>query len=309
MHIFRVILLLGTILPLFAKELITPIPETIPYDHAKAALGKKLFRDPILSRDGTISCESCHHLDYNGADATPVSTGVEGRKGDLNSPTVFNAVFNFSQFWDGRAKDLKEQAIGPILNPKEMDSNLTEVVKRLRSDTFYRRAFYRIYQKRITIDQVAEVIAEYEKSLITPDSRFDRFLKGDKEALSDEEKEGYKLFKSFGCISCHNGVNIGGNLYQKIGIIQPYHPLKEYAGRYNITKNEEDRYYLKVPSLRNVALTAPYLHDGSVKTLDQAIKIMIHYQLGRLSKDEDVAKIEKFLHTLTGRLPENGEER
>jgi len=295
------------IISLHAKELITPIPDTISYDPVKAKLGKKLFSDPILSRDGTISCESCHHLGYNGADSTPVSRGVDGRKGDLNSPTVFNAVFNFSQFWDGRAKDLKEQAIGPILNPKEMDGNISEIVKRLRSDTFYRKAFYKIYHEKITINHITEVIAEFEKSLITPDSRFDRYLKGDTSALSEKEKEGYRLFKSFGCISCHNGVNLGGNLYQKIGIIQPFHPIHKYPGRYNVTKNEEDRYYLKVPSLRNIALTAPYLHDGSVKTLKQAIRVMIHYQLGRISREEDVKKIEKFLLTLTGKLPDFGE--
>ncbi len=297
------VLFWGCTLPLFAKTLITPIPEAIPYDHAKAALGKRLFSDPGLSSDGTISCESCHHLSYNGADSVPLSKGVKGRVGDRNAPTVFNALFNTAQFWDGRARNLKEQAAGPMHNPKEMDTDIPKMVQRLRLDPSYRKAFARLYADGVTFENVTDAIAEFEKSLTTPDSPFDRYLKGDQKALNATEKAGYALFRSFGCISCHNGVNIGGNLYQKLGVFEPYPQHKRDLGRYEVTHKEKDRYFFKVPSLRNVARTAPYLHDGSVAELNETIALMLRYQLGREATREEIDKIAAFLRTLNGRLP------
>lgn len=279
---------------------IKPIPLTIEYNHDKALLGKKLFFDTRLSKDNTISCASCHDLQKGGDDGLRFSSGVDGRIGDINAPTVLNSIFNFRQFWDGRAKDLKEQALGPIENPVEMGHDLKVLEKNLQKDEYYAKEFKKIYKSKITKDNIVDAIAEFEKTLITPNSAFDRFIKGDKKALNSFEIEGFGLFKTKGCISCHNGVNIGGNLYSKFGILAD--AKSKNPGRFNITQKEEDKYYFKVPSLRNISKTAPYFHDGRYYELKDAVATMALVQLGRPITDLEIEKIVAFLKTLNGEL-------
>lgn len=288
-----------------ADELINPIPLKPVVNVQKAAVGKQLFMDPRLSKDGTVACVSCHNLSRGGADSTAVSTGVGGKQGTLNSPTVFNAVNNLAQFWDGRAKDLKTQALGPIVNPVEMANTYQQVVKTVSADQTYFRAFKELYpNQKITIEMIADAIAEFEKTLLTPDARFDHYLRGNTKALSSKEKEGYALFKNRGCVACHNGVNIGGNMYQRFGIFAQYKDRHNALGRYAVTKKAEDKYFFKVPTLRNIEKTAPYFHDGSAKTMEQAVQGMAYFQLGRKLSDDEVGKIVAFLRTLSGELPE-----
>ena len=281
-----------------------PLP-AVQYDSDKAALGNLLFHDPALSRDGTVSCANCHQLEEGGDDNLPVSVGIEGQTGEINAPTVLNAGLNFAQFWDGRAKDLHDQAKGPIENPIEMGFTVAEAVERLKETATYPDAFARIYPDGLTPASLLDAIAEFEKALVTPGSRFDRFLEGEKTALDAREREGLRLFKEQGCVACHNGVNIGGNLFQKMGVVLPYNNSGEarWLGRYNVTGDDEDRFYLKVPSLRNVALTAPYFHDGSVATLEEAVEKMAYYQLGRKLSENEVADLASFLRSLTGNRP------
>lgn len=280
---------------------ITPIPSEIKVDEKKVQLGKKLFFDPILSKDGTISCATCHHLQEGGDDNLQFSFGIGGLQGSFNSPTVYNAVFNFRQFWDGHAKDLKEQVYGPVENIAEMGNTMDAVVETLKKDKVYPERFSKIYPDGITKDNVVDAIAEFEKALITPDSPFDKYLKGDDKALTSAEKEGYGLFKSKGCITCHHGVNVGGNHYNKFGVYDENNSTQ--LGRYNITKREEDKYVFKVPSLRNIELTAPYMHDGRAETLKDAVRLMSKQQLGRHIEEEEIDKIVEFLKTLTGKIP------
>jgi cytochrome c peroxidase len=287
---------------LSAVEPITPIPLKVQTDAKKVALGKKLFFDTTLSKDNTINCASCHMLNDGGDDNLPTSFGIYGQKGPINAPTVYNAVFNFRQFWDGRAASLQDQAGGPVENPKEMGFNFQELIPRLQK-TSYKTEFYSIYPDGITKENITDAIAEYEKTLITPNSPFDRYLKGDEEAISQKQKEGYELFKSKGCIACHNGVNIGGNLYNKFGIYE--NPKTPNLGRYNVTHNQRDKYYFKVPSLRNIAKTAPYFHDGRTYSLREAVLLMAKYQLGRKITQEEIDKIVLFLESLNGELPRN----
>lgn len=291
-----------------ANEPVAPIPLAIDLDRQKVALGEKLFRDPLLSRDGTVSCASCHLLSLGGTDRLPQSIGIDGLKGEVNAPTVFNSVFNFRQFWDGRAETLEEQIDGPIHDDREMASNWPDIVAKLKADRSYRQQFHQIYSEGITPDSIRNAISTYESSLITPNSRFDRFLRGDEKALSVTEKEGYQHFQAYGCISCHQGVNLGGNMFQSFGIFGDYFAdrgdiQKADLGRYNVTQKESDRYVFKVPGLRNVAQTSPYFHDGSTDSLAEAVKIMGRYQLGRSLKPKEIDKIVQFLNTLTGEIP------
>ena len=296
--------LLLIIFSLPAAELIEPVEEETKINLKKALLGKKLFFETRLSKDNTISCASCHNIYEGGDDNQKVSQGIKGEKGTLNAPTVLNSKYNFVQFWDGRAKDLKEQASGPIHNPVEMGSDLDEVVKKLKTVDEYEQRFRDVYKQGVTKKGILDAIVEFEKALVTPNSPFDQFLKGNKTALSQEAQEGFKLFKSYGCISCHNGINIGGNLFQKMGILkQPDYDKKEYLGRYNVTKDEEDKYYFKVPTLRNIAQTAPYFHNGEVHTLREAIEVMMEYQLGVQPNTKSVSKILAFLNSLNGQVP------
>ena len=281
---------------------IKPIPNEIKVDAKKVQLGKKLFSDPILSKDGTISCATCHDLQKGGDDGLKFSFGIKGKEGNMNAPTVYNAVFNFRQFWDGRAKDLKEQATGPIENPIEMGHSMDTAVETLKQSKMYLKDFNDVYSDGITKENIVDAIVEFEKVLITPNSPFDRYLKGDKEAISQKAKKGYRLFKSKGCILCHQGVNVGGNFYNKFGIYKDTNSTN--LGRYNITAREEDKYVFKVPSLRNIALTAPYMHDGRINTLRGAVEFMTEYQLGRYMKSGEIDAIVAFLKSLTGEIPE-----
>jgi len=280
---------------------ITPIPEKVTdVNPKKVKLGHELFFDPILSGNGTVACVNCHILSKGGDDGRAFSIGINGHHGNMNSPTVLNARYNFVQFWDGRAKDLQQQAEGPIENPVEMGNNFKNLIKTLKKSK-YKKEFDAIYKDGITKANITDAIAEYEKTLITPNAPFDRYLRGDKNALTKEQKEGYELFKSKGCISCHNGINIGGNLYAKFGNFKQ--AKSKSLGRYDVTHNELDKYLFKVPTLRNIALTAPYLHDGRYKTLEGVVKFMLEYQLGRESNKDEIKKIVAFLRSLTGELP------
>ncbi|MEA2046876.1 MAG: cytochrome c peroxidase [Campylobacterota bacterium] len=287
---------------LFSVDFV-PLPISVEVEDKKVQLGKKLFSDTILSKDKTLSCMSCHNLLHNGADTTALTKGINGKLGVFNVPTVYNSTYNFRQFWDGRAKNLKEQALNPIINPVEMGSSMPEVLQDLENSKVYPGLFNAIYKDGITEDNLADVLAEFEKTLITPNSPFDRFLNGDEKALSTHAYEGYRLFKEKGCVSCHNGINIGGNLYNKFGIYKD--AKSEELGRYNTTKKEADKYVFKVPSLRNIALTAPYMHDGRAKTMEEAVNIMTQYQLGRPMDKDDLHRIVDFLNALTGDLPES----
>ncbi|MCL2075442.1 MAG: cytochrome-c peroxidase [Betaproteobacteria bacterium] len=284
-------------------EPILPITAPTGLDTQKVALGQLLFRDTRLSRDNTVSCASCHDLLRGGVDRLPRSRGVGGAEGDINAPTVYNSGLNFRQFWDGRADTLEEQVEGPITNPVEMASSWEQIIPILEDDSRIRDRFRAIYNGSATPARVKEVIAEFERSLVTP-SRFDRWLKGDDKALSAQELEGYRLFKRHGCIACHQGVNVGGNIFQKFGVMLDYfadRPItKADLGRFNVTGREEDKHVFKVPSLRNVALTAPYFHDAAAQTLPEAVAIMGRHQLGVDLPAEEVQLITLFLTTLTG---------
>lgn len=287
-----------------SAEPISPIPRSLPLDARKVALGKRLFDDKRLSGDDSLACSSCHVLAKGGADGEKRSIGIGGQRTDRNAPTVFNSVFNFRQFWDGRVASLEDQVDGPIENPKEMASSWPQVMAKLRGDEDYEAAFRAVYGA-FEPRHVKNAIAEYERSLITPGSRFDRYLEGERAALTRKELKGYQLFKNYGCIACHQGVNVGGNLYERLGVLTPYATEDaEYAapdvGRMAITGDPADMLVFKVPGLRNVSRTAPYFHDGSVPTLEQAVLLMGQYQLGVAIPGSDVAPIVAFLNTLTG---------
>ena len=288
-----------------AQEPITPIPLVMNLDQRKVALGRRLFHDPQLSHDNTIACASCHRLDHGGTDGLPVPIGIGGKRGNINTLTVFNSGFNFRLFWDGRTATLEDQIDFPLQHPTEMASSWPEVIAKLSNDATYRRDFAELYVHGITQQSIKDTIATYERSLTTPNSKFDRYLRGDIRAMSDEELEGYQLFKNLGCINCHQGMNVGGNQYQKLGVINDYFKARGNVtevdyGLYNVTKIEADRYKFRVAPLRNVALTAPYFHDASADTLEKAVLTMGRYQLGiSLSRDE-IISIVKFLKTLTG---------
>jgi len=294
--------------PAAPSEPILPLPDSVDVNMDKVLVGRSLYFDTALSGDGTVSCATCHMLEHGGAEPRKTSTGIGGQIGPINSPTVLNSSYNFVQFWDGRAKDLQEQAAGPVENPIEMGTKWDDVVKRLAKNEEYAATFAKLYDDGITKDNVTDAIAEYEKSLITP-SRFDAYLKGDQDAITDAEKQGYQTFKEVGCTACHSGINVGGAMFQKMGLVKDYFkdrgtPITEAdLGRFNVTKNESEKHFFKVPTLRNVELTSPYLHDGSRATLEETVKVMGTYQLGRELTDAQVNSIVAFLKTLTGTLP------
>jgi cytochrome c peroxidase len=287
------------------REPIRPIPQSIPLDAAKVSLGHRLFEEKMLSHDNTVSCASCHDLNAGGVDHQVHSVGIHGSEGAINAPTVFNSGLHFKQFWDGRADSLEDQVDGPTQANKEMGSTWLEIIAKLEHSTEYMAAFGQIYSDGIQRKNVRNAIAEFERSLLTPNSRFDRYLRGDVTAITPDEKEGYHKFKVYGCITCHQGVDMGGNMFQPMGVLGDYfgdrgNVTKADLGRFNVTTNEEDRYVFKVPSLRNIALTAPYFHDGSAKTLEQAVATMAKYQLGRELPPKDLEQIVQYLKTLTG---------
>ena len=287
------------------KAVFAPLPEVAdskenPITAEKVALGKKLYLDTRLSKDETISCNSCHNLKTFGVDNEPTSPGHKGQRGGRNSPTSFNAALHASQFWDGRAANVEKQALGPILNPGEMAMpSEAAVIERLKKDKNYPKEFAAAFpgdKDPISYANVGNAIGAFERTLITP-SRFDAFLKGDDNALTPEEKKGAQAFVQTGCVACHNGATLGGMMFQKLGLVKPY-PTKD-MGRFEVTKNEADKMMFKVPSLRNVTKTGPYFHDGSVKTLDEAVSKMAEYQLGKQLTPEQVKEIVTFLDSLT----------
>lgn len=291
-------------------QAITPIPAELKLDARKVALGRRLFHDTRLSRDDTVSCASCHLLDKAGMDGLPVAVGIKGQRGPVNTPTVLNSGFNFSQFWDGRASTLEEQVPGPVHNPLEMGTDWKAVIAKLEQDPEYPGAFRGIWPGGITASHIQIAIAEFERALITPDSPFDRYLRGEANALSTEARRGWDLFRNLGCIACHQGVNMGGNMYANLGVMGNFFSDRGRPetvadrGRFNVTGREEDRHVFKVPTLRNVERTAPYFHDGSIATLDQAVETMARYQLGIKLKAGERGDLVAFLGSLNGHLPE-----
>lgn len=286
-------------------EPIEPITVEAVTEPKKVELGKMLWFDTRLSKSGTLSCNSCHDLAKGGTDNIPTSVGYNWAEGPINSPTVLNSRYSLAQFWDGRAKDLMEQAGGPIENPIEMASSHEFVVQVLNSIPEYKALFQKAFgtQGDINIDQVTSAIALFEDTLVTPNSRFDKWLGGDDKALSAQELNGYKLFKDSGCIACHNGAAVGGGSFQKFGVFDKYTTQNLAEGRYAVTGKEEDKGLFKVPTLRNIELTYPYFHDGQVNSLAEAVNIMGRIQLNREFTPEETADIVAFLKTLTGDQP------
>lgn len=285
-------------------EPIEPIAPPQMANPAMMELGKQLFFDPRLSRSGFISCNSCHNLSMGGSDNLKTSIGHNWRKGPINAPTVLNSSLNLAQFWDGRARDLKEQAGGPIANPGEMAFTHELAVEVIASIPGYVEEFRKVFgTPTIDINQVTTAIAAFEETLVTPNSRFDKWLTGDRVALSAPEVDGYRLFKSSGCTICHNGPAAGGTSFRMMGVVEPYRTANPAEGRVAVTGRDADRFSFKVPTLRNVELTYPYFHDGAAETLTEAVDVMGRIQLGRQYSGEDNAKIVAFLKSLTGDQP------
>ncbi|NDU85475.1 MAG: c-type cytochrome [Ferrovum sp.] len=296
-----------------------PIPTDNPMSEAKVSLGRQLYFDKRLSVDGTISCNSCHNVMGSGSDNRPVSVGVGGKKGGRNAPTVWNSAYLSVQFWDGRAATLEDQAKGPVLNPVEMGMHsAADAEARIRSIPGYVTQFNEVFgaANSVTYDNIAKAIAAYERTLITPNSPFDRYQKGEKSAMSEQALRGMKTVEKIGCTACHTGPDFAGpempagqGFYQKFPIyaannpyVSKYH-LMDDEGRYGVTHEESDKHLWRVQTWRNVALTAPYFHTGSVATLDEAVRVMARSQLGLTLKEGDVADIVAFLNSLTGEFP------
>ena len=289
------------------SEPVRPIVQSVSVDERKAALGRMLYHDVRLSVDNTVSCASCHDLATGGVDNKQYSEGVEGQLGGVNAPTTYNAVYNFVQFWDGRAGTLAEQAAGPPLNPVEMAStSFDEIVAKLEKDRAFAAAFKAVYPDGLNQTNITNAIEEFERTLVTPNSPFDKWLKGEAEALTEEQVRGYELFKKYDCATCHVGANLGGESYELMGLRRHYFadrnlPMtEEDNGRFKQTMEERDRHRFKVPGLRNVELTWPYYHDGTRATLAEAVADMAIYQSGVELTDEENAAIVAFLRSLTG---------
>jgi cytochrome c peroxidase len=286
------------------EEPIKPIIAAKVTNPAMVELGKKLFFDTRLSKSGFISCNSCHNLSMGGTDNLKTSIGHNWNQGPINAPTVLNACMNIAQFWDGRAKDLQAQAGGPIANPGEMGSTHALAVDVLQSIPGYVAEFKKAFgSEKVTIEEISKAIAAFEETLVTPNSRFDKWLQGDAKALTANEVAGYKLFKDSGCVACHNGPAVGGNSYQKMGVVAAYKASSPAEGRSAVTGKDADRFNFKVPTLRNVELTYPYFHDGAAATLTDAVDTMGRIQLGKKFSADENAKIVAFLKTLTGDQP------
>lgn len=288
-----------------ANNPVQPIPRNLTFDERKVALGDKLFHDKRLSGDDTVSCASCHALDKGGTDQAQFATGIGGQMGDINSPTCFNALFQFKQFWDGRAADLVEQADGPVNNPIEMGSNWTQAVGKLTQDAAFMQEFLAVYPAGPSKETCIDAIAEFERTLNTPNSAVDKYLYGDEAALTAQEKHGFDLFNSAGCAMCHVGKAMGGQSFELMGLARDYFAdrgsvKKPDNGRFNVTNDEKDRHRFKVPILRNIALTFPYFHDGSTSDLNEAVDVMAKYQLGLDLPDADLAALTAFLKATTG---------
>ncbi|MDO4409983.1 MAG: cytochrome c peroxidase [Akkermansia sp.] len=293
----------------FAMQPIMPLPNALPVNKDKVALGKALYHDVALSDDNTVSCASCHALEKGGTDNLATSTGVRGQKGGINAPTVFNAAFHIQQFWDGRAADLKEQAGGPPLNPVEMGykhpNDWEKIAAKLNQKTEFAADFRKVYPAGFNADTITDAIAEYERTLITPNSPFDKYLKGDKKAMSKDAIKGYKLFMDNGCYTCHSGPALGGQSFEHADLKGNFFGTRKLTpddnGLMNFTKRESDQHKFRVPTLRNVELTWPYMHDASAKTLKEAIIKMYKYQVGRSDFDaNELRQLSAFLKALTG---------
>jgi len=292
--------------PEFAGEPVQPLPLTVDVDERKVALGDKLFHDTRLSSDDTLSCASCHGLDKGGTDQAQFATGVNDQLGPINSPTVYNSSYNHVQFWDGRAADLFEQADGPVTNPIEMASNWEQVIGKIKDDPYYQEAFAQLYDDGMNEKTIRQAIATFEETLITPNSAFDKYLMGDKQAISEQQRRGYATFVTTGCTSCHMGPALGGQDYQKMGKRGDYFAargtdvLEADLGRFNVTEKDEDKHFFKVPILRNIEVTYPYFHDGTAEELSDAIDKMALYQLDVQLTEPEIADMEAFLLALTG---------
>ncbi len=289
-----------------------PLPAVIesktnPITEDKITLGRALFYETRLSASNEISCNTCHVLSKDGADGRKASVGHKKQEGRRNAPTVYNAAGHFVQFWDGRAKDVEEQSKGPITNPVEMAMESDQnVLKELAAVKWYREQFAKTFpgeKDPITMDNLARAIGAFERKLVTP-SRWDKYLAGDEGALTAEEKAGFATFTSAGCQACHNGTYVGGQAFQKLGAVTPW-PKTDDLGRQELTKKDEDKHVFKVPSLRNVAQTAPYFHDGSIATLEEAVKTMGRHQLGKTLSDAETAAIVTWLKALSGDIPKD----
>ena len=291
----------------WTNEAIRPVQDSVAVDMRKVILGNLLFHDVRLSADNTVSCSSCHGLNTGGVDNKAFSEGVGGQLGGVNAPTVYNALYNFVQFWDGRAATLADQAAGPPLNPVEMAcKSFDEICEKLNADAAFSKAFKEVYPDGINQNNITNAIQEFERTLLTPNSRFDKYLKGDQTAMNAEEVAGYDLFKKYNCATCHVGENMGGQSYELMGIKHDYFADRgteltiEDNGRFKETKDERDRHRFKVPGLRNVALTAPYFHDATQATLEDAVIAMAKYEVGVDLTQQEVKQIVSFLQTLTG---------
>lgn len=287
---------------------IVPISAVEISDKEKLALGQKLFFEKSFSFSETHACASCHDLNKGGADTLETFSGHNNRSGTINTPTIYNVRYNFRQFWDGRAKTLASVITDHIEDKHIFNQEWENIIQRLQKISDYSQAFSTLYTNGINQQNIEDALITYVNSLVTPNAPFDRYLQGEENAISAEAINGYQLFMDYGCISCHQGPNIGGNLYQKMGIYEDYFESKRIInetdlGRYNITNREEDVLVFKVPSLRNIALTGPYLHDGSAKTLTDAIHKMAVYQVGQQIPNHEVSDIIAFLNTLTGDQP------
>ncbi|EGV37528.1 cytochrome-c peroxidase [Neisseria weaveri] len=301
-----------------AQGFFQPLPERAEIDPAKPItdaqikLGHQLWYEPRLSRGNTVSCNTCHNLATGGVDNLPTSQGHKGSFGARNSPTALNAALLGSQFWDGRAKDVEEQAGGPLLNPVEMaHTDQAAVEKKIAHIPEYQAMFKEAFAENggaVSFDNITKAIGAFERTLLTP-SRWDDYLKGDVNALTEKERKGVRAFINNGCIACHKGVNLGGDSFQKFGLVKgPYwnyiDSTKHDEGLFEVTKNEADKYFFRVPGLRNVAKTFPYFHNGSVWELDKAISIMGETQLGKTIPQEEVDDMVAFMNALTGTVPE-----
>jgi len=309
----------GQLLAMEALPALPPVPADNPLSAARIELGRMLYFDPRLSVDGSVSCNSCHNVMTNGTDNRPVSVGVKGQHGGRSAPTVFNAAYLTAQFWDGRAATLEDQARGPVLNPVEMGMpSASAVTRRLQRIPGYVDSFAEVFggSGGLSFDNVLKAIASYERTLVTPNSAFDRYMRGDKAAMSKAALRGMKQVEQVGCTACHNGPNFAGPValpmgqpflqkfptYTNNAYVKKYH-LDKDTGRYTVTHKVEDKHMWRVPTWRNVALTAPYFHNGSVKTLDEAVRVMARTQLNKTLSDEAVADIVAFLSSLTGKIP------
>jgi cytochrome c peroxidase len=295
----------GTASAAHATDPVQPLPEKVDLPAEKVAMGERMFHDKRLSADETLSCASCHDLGKGGCDQARTSKGIGGQFGGINSPTVFNSGANVRQFWDGRAADLVEQAAGPVENPIEMGAKWDDVVAKLNKDAALVAEFGKLYPDGLTKGAVLDCVATFEKSLVTPNSPFDRWLSGDENALDADAKKGYELFVARGCATCHVGESLGGQSFEKMGRAEDYfeargNPTDADKGLEGFTKKEGDRHKFKVPTLRNVALTFPWFHDGSQTDLAGAVKVMAKCELGTTLSDAEVAQVVKFLESLTG---------